>query len=155
MYWASNFYQDEWFKELDFPYQKVDSLVLAYSELEESELEKLYDRGIINGLNATEMEILNREQCLALEPNLNPEITAGLLCSSSFIVDPVRLTMKLVENAIVNGTKLFLQRKWFINVAGISSPGLSAAPAIAQEVIALIKTQTALVPKPKYPHHPR
>ena len=104
-------YQDAWFKELDFPYQKVDSLVLAYSDLEESELKKLYDQGIINGLNATEMEILNREQCLALEPNLNPEITAALLCSSSFIVDPVRLTMKLVENAIINGTKLFLQRR--------------------------------------------
>jgi glycerol-3-phosphate dehydrogenase len=104
-------YQDEWFQELDFSYQKVDSLVLAYSELEESELKKLYDQGIINGLNATEMQILNREQCLALEPNLNPEITAGLLCSSSFIVDPVRLTMKLVQNAIINGTKLFLQRR--------------------------------------------
>jgi len=32
-------------------------------------------------------------------------------------------------------------------VAGISSPGLSAAPAIAGEVIALIKTQTELVAK--------
>jgi L-2-hydroxyglutarate oxidase LhgO len=29
----------------------------------------------------------------------------------------------------------------FINVAGISSPGLSAAPAIAHEVIKLIKAQ--------------
>jgi L-2-hydroxyglutarate oxidase LhgO len=41
----------------------------------------------------------------------------------------------------------------FINVAGISSPGLSAAPAIAQEVIALVKAQTALMPKPKYTRH--
>jgi glycerol-3-phosphate dehydrogenase len=43
----------------------------------------------------------------------------------------------------------------FINVAGISSPGLSAAPAIAQEVVALVKAQTALMPKPKYTRHPR
>jgi len=35
----------------------------------------------------------------------------------------------------------------FINVAGISSPGLSAAPAIACEVIALLKGQTELVAK--------
>jgi glycerol-3-phosphate dehydrogenase len=35
----------------------------------------------------------------------------------------------------------------FIHVAGISSPGLSAAPAIALEVIALIKAQTELVAK--------
>jgi glycerol-3-phosphate dehydrogenase len=32
----------------------------------------------------------------------------------------------------------------FIHVAGISSPGLSAAPAIAQEVAALIEAQTEL-----------
>ena len=32
----------------------------------------------------------------------------------------------------------------FIHVAGISSPGLSAAPAIAQEVVALIEAQTEL-----------
>jgi glycerol-3-phosphate dehydrogenase len=35
----------------------------------------------------------------------------------------------------------------FIHVAGISSPGLSAAPAIAREVIALLKGQTELVAK--------
>src|SRR4029077_1580129 len=35
----------------------------------------------------------------------------------------------------------------FIHVAGISSPGLTAAPAIAQRVIALIKAQTELVAK--------
>ena len=35
----------------------------------------------------------------------------------------------------------------FINVAGISSPGLSAAPAIARQVVDLIKAQTELVEK--------
>jgi glycerol-3-phosphate dehydrogenase len=35
----------------------------------------------------------------------------------------------------------------FIHVAGISSPGLSAAPAIARQVISLIKAQTKLVTK--------
>jgi glycerol-3-phosphate dehydrogenase len=35
----------------------------------------------------------------------------------------------------------------FIHVAGISSPGLSAAPAIAREVIRLIEAQTELVAK--------
>jgi glycerol-3-phosphate dehydrogenase len=35
----------------------------------------------------------------------------------------------------------------FINVAGISSPGLSAAPAIAHGIIALIRAQTELVAK--------
>jgi L-2-hydroxyglutarate oxidase LhgO len=38
----------------------------------------------------------------------------------------------------------------FIHVAGISSPGLTAAPAIAHIVIALIKAQTELVAKPDF-----
>jgi glycerol-3-phosphate dehydrogenase len=36
---------------------------------------------------------------------------AALLCTSSYIVDPVDLTNKLVENAIANGVKLFLGSK--------------------------------------------
>ena len=101
-------YEDEWFKELSFPHRKVDSLVLAFNDVEKKELDKLYDQGIANGLKADEMEILSREQCLALEPNLNAKVVAGLLCSSSHSVDPVSLTNKLVESALVNGAKLFL-----------------------------------------------
>ena len=62
------------------------------------------------------MQLLNHEQCLELEPNLNTEVTAGLLCTSSYVVDPVRLTNKLVESAIANGAKLFLGTR----VAGIT-----------------------------------
>src|SRR5262249_35094737 len=75
---------------------------------EKKELHKLYDQGITNGLRADELEILSRAQCLALEPNLNPTVVAGLRCTSSHSVDPVILTNKLVESALVNEAKLFL-----------------------------------------------
>ena len=101
-------YENEWFKELNFPHKKVDSLVLAFDELEKNELTTLYNQGLTNGLKADEMSILNREQCLQLESNLNAQVVAGLLCTSSYIVDPVGLTNKLVESAILNGAKLFL-----------------------------------------------
>jgi glycerol-3-phosphate dehydrogenase len=101
-------YENEWFKELTFPHKKVDSLVLAFNDVEKKELDKLYDQGITNGLKPNELQILRREQCLALEPNLNPQIIAALLCASSHSVDPVRLTYKLVESAIANGARLFL-----------------------------------------------
>jgi len=101
-------YENEWFKELSFPHKKVDSLVLAFNEVEKKELDKLYNQGLTNGLQPDELQILNREQCLALEPNLNPQIVAGLLCASSHSVDPVRLTYKLVESAMANGVRLFL-----------------------------------------------
>ena len=104
-------YENEWFIELNFPHKKVDSLVLAFNDLEKSELKTLQNQGITNGLKTDEMEILNHEQCLELEPNLNSQVVAGLLCTSSYIVDPVCLTNKLVESAILNGVELFLEAK--------------------------------------------
>ena len=101
-------YENEWFKELNFPHRNLHSIVLAFNDVEKKELHKLYDQGITNGLKADELEILSLEQCLALEPNLNATVVAGLLCTSSHSVDPVILTNKLVESALVNGAKLFL-----------------------------------------------
>ena len=104
-------YEKEWFKELDFPRAKVDSLVLAFDDSEEEEIRKLYEQGLTNGLTPNELQILNREQCLQLEPNLNPEVIAALLCTCSHIVDPVALTNSLVENAVLNGATIFLGSK--------------------------------------------
>jgi glycerol-3-phosphate dehydrogenase len=104
-------YENEWFRELSFPHKKVDSLVLAFTDLEKTELKTLYDQGIANGLRTEEMEILSQEQCLELEPNVNSQVVAGLLCSSSHIVDPVCLTNRLVESATLNGVELFLEAK--------------------------------------------
>jgi glycerol-3-phosphate dehydrogenase len=104
-------YENEWFKQLDFPRKKVDSLVLAFNDLETQEIEKLYNQGITNGLEKKELEILNREQCLNLEPNVNSKIKAALLCTGSHIVDPVRLTTRLVESAVSNGVQIFLGSK--------------------------------------------
>jgi glycerol-3-phosphate dehydrogenase len=112
-------YENEWFKELNFPHRNCHSIVLAFNDVEKTELHKLYDQGITNGLKADELDILSREQCLALEPNLNPAVVAGLLCTSSHSVDPVILTNKLVESALVNGARLFLGNR----VTGITKVG--------------------------------
>src|SRR5262249_15996687 len=84
-----NLYQTEWCKELNFPHKNCHSIVLAFNDVEKKELAKLYDQGITNGLQTAELEILTHEQCLALEPSLNTEVVAGLLCTSSHSVDPV------------------------------------------------------------------
>jgi len=112
-------YENEWFKELNFPHRNRHSIVLAFNDVEKKELHKLYDQGITNGLKADELEILSLEQCLALEPNLNATVVAGLLCTSSHSVDPVILTNKLVESALVNRAKLFLDNR----VTGITKVG--------------------------------
>jgi glycerol-3-phosphate dehydrogenase len=104
-------YESEWFRELAFPHKKVDSLVLAFDDAEVEEIRNLYDQGIANGVKASDLKILNKKQCLRLEPNLNPEVVAALLCTCSYVVDPVSLTNCLVENAIANGVKVFLGTK--------------------------------------------
>ena len=104
-------YENAWFKELAFPYKKVHSLVLAFNDLEKEELNRLYNQGLTNGLQAVELQILDRNQCLTLEPNINPQVTGALLCTSSYKVDPVCLTIKLAESAVLNGAKIFLGNK--------------------------------------------
>jgi glycerol-3-phosphate dehydrogenase len=104
-------YENEWFKELNFPYKKIDSLVLAFNDLEQGELKNLYSQGITNGLQMNELQLLDHKQCIALEPNLNPQVTSGLLCTSSYIVDPVSLTRNLIESAASRGVRVFLGNK--------------------------------------------
>jgi glycerol-3-phosphate dehydrogenase len=108
---GKHLYETEWFNELRFPFQKIDSLVLAFNDFEKKELKTLYDQGITNGLKSSELKILSPKQCLKLEPNLNPQISGALLCTSSYAVDPVCLTTKLIESAILNGAKIFFGNK--------------------------------------------
>lgn len=104
-------YENNWFKALDFPWQKVDSLVIALNEKEKDAVEKLYYRGITNGLTPQELKILTKAEILKLEPNINPNVDSALLCTSSYIVDPVMLTYALWNRAKVNKAELFLNHK--------------------------------------------
>ncbi|MBE4703880.1 type 2 glycerol-3-phosphate oxidase [Spiroplasma platyhelix] len=104
-------YEEKWFKELDFPWQKVDSLVIALSEKEKEAVEKLYYRGIENGLQPSELKILTQKEVRNLEPNINPIVDSALLCTSSYIVDPVLLTYALWNRAKANKAELFLNHQ--------------------------------------------
>lgn len=92
-------YETVWFKELDFPWKKVNSLIIAFNDEEKTELEKLYHRGITNGVLPSEMKIIEQAELQKLEPNINPKAVAALLCNCSYIVDPVALTHCLFKRA--------------------------------------------------------
>lgn len=104
-------YENKWFKELDFPWKKVDTLVIALHPEEKEAVEKLYYRGITNGLEPTELKILDKKDVLKLEPNINPSIESALLCTSSYIVDPVMLTYAIWNRAKNNKAELFLNHQ--------------------------------------------
>lgn len=88
-------------KDLDFPFQRTGSLVICLSEDEMSGLKELYDRGKVNGVKG--LKILNREEVLAMEPNITDNVYAALYAPTAGIVCPFSLNIALAENAYTNG----------------------------------------------------
>ena len=78
-------------EEVDAPFRKVGSYVLAFSEKEKEHLEMLYQRGLNNG-----------------EPHVSKEAVAALYAGTAGITGPWELATKLVENAMENGVELKL-----------------------------------------------
>lgn len=93
-------------KEVDAPYRRTGSYVLAFTEEDRKHLEMLYQRGLANGV--PEMKILERDEILAKEPNISTEVVAALYAGTAGITGPWELAIKLVENAMENGADLLL-----------------------------------------------
>ena len=91
-------------KELDVPFKRTGSLVLAFSPDQQPKLEELYRRGTANGVPG--LQLLSGEEARQLEPNLSAEVTGALLAPSAGIVDPWGLALALIENAVTNGVEL-------------------------------------------------
>ena len=111
-------------RELDFPFKRVGILVAAFSEEELKHIQVLYQQGIDNGVIG--IEICSRERMLELEPKLNNDIIGGLHAPNGGIIEPYRFVFSLVESAIKNGVKLFLnfevnKSEWIDNTHVIES----------------------------------
>ncbi|WP_025755607.1 type 2 glycerol-3-phosphate oxidase [Mycoplasmopsis cricetuli] len=105
-------WHQKWFKHLQFPRLKIDSMILAFDNNEEMKhVHMLYQRGIQNKLNPNDLQILSKEQVLKREPNVNPEVCGALLCTSSTAIHPVEATKALIGAAKQNGTKLLINSK--------------------------------------------
>jgi glycerol-3-phosphate dehydrogenase len=93
-------------QELDVPYKIPGSLVLAFNEEDMETINKLYEQGIINGING--MEILDREKVLDMEPRVSREVMGGLYAATCGIVGPWELAIAQAENAAENGVEILL-----------------------------------------------
>ena len=92
-------------KELDFPFERKGSLVLCFGEADMPNLQALYDRGIANGVK--ELQILNREEVLQMEPNVTDHVYAALYAPTAGVVCPFGLNIALAENAYANGVEFY------------------------------------------------
>ena len=92
-------------KELDFEFEQVGSLNVAITEAQREKLLVLEERAKLNGVPT---KMLNHDEVLAIEPNINPDVVAALLCPTAGVVNPFEMTAHAMENAIDNGVKLHL-----------------------------------------------
>jgi len=134
-------------EELNVPFVKNGSLVVAVSDEEEKALEELLERGKKNRVE--HLRIIGRDELHALEPNLSPNARAALDAPTGGLVCPYELTIALAENANQNGVKFCfnapvidievledgsflvktprgtLQTKYVINAAGLFADEIS------------------------------
>ncbi|MBU1176344.1 MAG: NAD(P)/FAD-dependent oxidoreductase [Alphaproteobacteria bacterium] len=91
-------------EDLGIPRRRVGSLVVAQDADQLATLEELRLRGIENGL--TGLALWGRDELLAHEPNLSPELVGALWAPMAAIVCPFTATFAFAENAIRNGARI-------------------------------------------------
>jgi len=102
--------------KLDIPREEIGSLVLGFSEEDKATLQKLYDRGIANGVK---VELLSAQQVREMEPNLSEEVVGALYAPEAAVCLPWEYCLAMAETAVRNGVELFLENK----VTSISKTG--------------------------------
>ena len=94
--------------ELDVPFKRIGSLVVALRDDDIGILEELKERGGKNGVPSLEI-IEDRDRLFQMEPNLSEESIAALYAPTAGIASPYEMAIALVENALQNGVRVLLE----------------------------------------------
>ena len=92
--------------ELDVPFKRIGSLVLAFDEDDRQKLEELLDRSKLNGVPG--VEIIDAKQVHEIQENISDDVVAALWAKTAAITSPYELNIALAENAVVNGVEIKL-----------------------------------------------
>ncbi|MBP3709624.1 MAG: NAD(P)/FAD-dependent oxidoreductase [Treponema sp.] len=92
---------EELAKKLNFEYDKIGSLVLAFDEDGVVLLNKLLERGKANGV--PDLRIVASDELHEMEPNVNEDACAALYAPSAGIICPYKATWAFAESAVING----------------------------------------------------
>ncbi len=92
--------------DLDVPFQRIGSFVLAFNQDDLKIIRNLYNRGIQNSI--INMDLIDKNQLRYLEPSIHPNAVGALYAKTAGIIGPWELAIALAENAMDNGVKLFL-----------------------------------------------
>ena len=104
---AGNRMAGEICEKLDVPFSRIGSLVLALADGDLDTLQKLYERGVKNGVPG--LKLLSKEETLAMEPNVVETVQGALYAPSAGIVNPWEFCLAMAETAVKNGVELRLR----------------------------------------------
>ena len=90
-------------RELDFPFQEDGSLVVCMNEEDMPELQKLYEKGIRNGVKR--LEIIDQKRLREMEPHISKKAVAALWAPTGGIICPFNFVIAMAENANTNGVE--------------------------------------------------
>ncbi len=94
-------------RELHVPYRQIGSLVVADDNGRDN-LAKLEKRGIANGVTVS---VIQKDELLALEPNLADRVTCALWAPEAGVVSPYKLTIAMADQAVINGAEVLLNKQ--------------------------------------------
>lgn len=92
-------------EELNFDYKNNGALVLCFAEDDKRNLNKLLERGQINGVKG--LAILSQAKVREKEPSINDNVKYALYAPTGAIVCPFGLTIAMAENAAANGVAFY------------------------------------------------
>ncbi len=97
---------EDWCRELNIPFIRKGSLVVALEEQGIPRLQDLLERAAINKIEG--VEIISGPQARAMEPLLSDQAVAALWTPTAGLIDPFDAVLALAENAVSNGVELLL-----------------------------------------------
>ena len=98
------------YEELNFPFVRNGSFVVALEDKQIKHLEEERKLGIDDGVPGLEL-ILDKEKIKYMEPNLTDDVVGVLHAPTAGLVSPYELTFALAENAAMNGVSFFRNEK--------------------------------------------
>ncbi|MFX1427853.1 MAG: NAD(P)/FAD-dependent oxidoreductase [Promethearchaeota archaeon] len=93
-------------EELNFPFKRIGSFVVALDDDQIKGLEEERKKGLEDGIPGLEL-ILDKKRIKEMEPNLTDDVVGVLHASTAGLVSPYELTYALADNAATNGVKFF------------------------------------------------
>jgi len=96
-------------QELQFPFERRGTYVVAIGAEELSRLDELVAHAEVNGVP---VELISGAEMLKRAPLLNPEVSGALYAPTGGICDPWAATIAAAENAVLNGVELRLDTEF-------------------------------------------